>query len=98
MVNDMEYIVGAILLSGCSIGGSLLFIGALNDSRKRRQMEAYRAVMRDKQRLKEEKAAWRGIDLDIIKENAELRLENESLKRKITSMEALMAKIKVKDA
>lgn len=98
MVNDMEYIVGAILLSGCSIGGSLLFIGVLNDSRKRRQMEAHRAVMRDKQRLKEEKAAWRGIDLDIRKENAELRLENDSLKRKITSMEALMARTKVKDA
>lgn len=94
----MEYIVGAILLSGCSIGGSILFIGALSDSRKRQQLEAYRSVMRDKKRLKEEKAAWRGIDLDIRKENAELRLENESLKRKITSMETLMAKIKVKDA
>ena len=93
----MEYIVGAILLSGCSIGGSILFIGALSDSRKRQQLEAYRSVMRDKKRLKEEKAAWRGIDLDIRKENAELRLENESLKRKITSMEALMASVKLKD-
>ncbi len=94
----MEYIVGAILLSGCSIGGSILFIGALSDTRKRQQLEAYRSVMRDKKRLKEEKAAWRGIDLDIRKENAELRLENDSLKRKITSMEALMARTKVKDA
>lgn len=94
----MEYIVGAILLSGCSIGGSILFCGVLTDSRKRRQMETYRAVMRDKKRLKEEKAAWRGIDLDIRKENAELRLENDRLKRKITSMEALMARTKVKDA
>lgn len=94
----MEYIVGAILLSGCSIGGSILFIGALSDSRKRQQLEAYRSVMRDKKRLKEEKAAWRGIDLDIRKENAELRLENDSLRRKITSMEALMARTKVKDA
>lgn len=93
----MEYIVGAILLSGCSIGGSILFIGALSDSRKRQQLEAYRSVMRDKKRLKEEKAAWRGIDLDIRKENAELRLENESLKRKITSMETLMASVKLKD-
>ena len=93
----MEYIVGAILLSGCSIGGSILFIGALSDSRKRQQLEAYRSVMRDKKRLKEEKAAWRGIDLDIRKENAELRLENESLKRKITSMETLMANVKLKD-
>lgn len=93
----MDYLVCAVVFAGCLIGFSVLVIGMLKDYREKVAIEAEAAFKKDWLRLKRERASWRGLDEDMKRDNMELRLENEALKRKIASMEELMAKTKLKD-
>lgn len=93
----MDYLICAIIFAGCFIGFSVLVIGMLKDYREKVAIEAEAAFKKDWLRLKRERAGWRGLNEDMERDNIELRLENEALQRKISSMEALLAKTKLKD-
>lgn len=93
----MDYLICSIVFAGCFIGFSILVIGMLKDYRQKVAIEAEAAFKKDWLRLKRERAGWRGLNEDMERDNIELRLENEALKRKIANMEALMAKAKLKD-
>lgn len=93
----MDYLICAVLFAGCFIGFSVLVIGMLKDYRQKVAIETEAAFKKDWLRLKQERASWRGLNEDMERDNIELRLENEALKRKIANMEALMAKAKLKD-
>lgn len=93
----MDYLICAIVFAGCFIGFSVLVIGMLKDYREKVAIETEAAFKKDWLRLKRERAGWRGLNEDMERDNIELRLENEALQRKISSMEALLAKTKLKD-
>lgn len=93
----MDYFICAVLFAGCFIGFCVLVIGMLKDYREKTAIEAEERVKTRMIRLKSEKASWRGLNEDVERMNIELRLENEALQRKIASMEALMANVKLKN-
>lgn len=93
----MDYLICSIVFAGCFIGFSILVIGMLKDYREKVAIETEAAFKKDWLRLKRERASWRGLNEDMERDNIELRLENEALQRKISSMEALLAKTKLKD-
>lgn len=92
----MDKIACAIILAGCVVGFCVMAIGILKDYRAKIIAETEERMQRDWLRLKRERASWRGLNEDMERDNIELRLENEALKRKIANMEALMARTKLK--
>lgn len=93
----MDKIACAIILAGCVVGFCVMAIGTLKDYRAKIIAETEERMQRDWLRLKQERASWRGLNEDMERDNIELRLENEALKRKIANMEALMSRAKLKN-
>lgn len=93
----MDYLICAIIWAACFIGFCVMAIGILRDYREKTAIEAEAAFKKNWLRLKQERASWRGLNEDMERDNIELRLENEALKRKIANMEALMANVKLKN-
>lgn len=93
----MDYLICAVIWAACFIGFCVMAIGLLRDYREKTAIEAEADFKKRWLRMKDERASWRGLNEDMERDNIELRLENEALKRKIANMEALLAKTKLKD-
>ena len=93
----MEFIVGAIIVSGCIIGGSILANGVITDAHRRRKLSVQRRALLDRLRLEEEEASWRGVNRELERKYDALRSENAALKRKIALKDELLSSIVLKD-
>lgn len=93
----MEFVVGAIILSGCIIGGSILANGIIADVYRQRKIEIKRREILNRQRMEEEEAAWRGVNTEMKRELDSLMKEVDYLRQQIKRKDQILQHVMLKD-
>lgn len=93
----MEFVVGAIILAGCIIGGSILANGIIADVYRQRKIEIKRREILNRQRMEEEEAAWRGVNTEMKRELDSLMKEVVYLRQQIKRKDKILQHVMLKD-